>query len=49
MEHIHLTLGDITALAVAAREEYRSPDITFCLFSKANLDIWTAVYMQMCD
>ena len=40
--------GEI-ALTVAARKEYRSLDITFCLFSKANLDIWTAVYTQMCD
>ena len=49
MEHIHLTLGDITALAVAAREEYRSLDITFCLFNQENFDIWTAVYKQMCS
>jgi O-acetyl-ADP-ribose deacetylase (regulator of RNase III) len=40
--------GEI-ALAVAAREEYRSLDITFCLFSQASFDIWTAVYMEMRD
>jgi len=40
--------GEI-ALAVAARKEYRSLDITFCLFNQASFDIWTAVYLQMCD